>query len=233
MLQPKLKIDSKTSDGKQVTIVDDTGTVSETNPGGYGAPNEIRGNLYGGLLVELRSEGEVTAIEVDNVPVDATPLNIAKWNINPERDGYYRLLFILAPLFNPNALYLPGRVVFYDGKFYTTPVGSDGELINDTYFWKEITKPSEYPFLAESAGAYFGLLDYLHTLYSEIFLAQKTVDFVSESKEESPNAVKDYVWRDALYKAANYQAGFGDFTKAGELIDELVRESEESEHCSW
>lgn len=223
MLQPKLKIDPKPADGKLITVKDDTGVYSESNPGGYGAPNETRGNLYGDLLAELHSDDEVTPIEVEVVPEDATPLNVASWNISLHRDGYYRLLFILAPLYNPALNYQTDDVRYYQGDFYKAKNNPDtGDSITNSEFWDKIEKPSDYPLLSQNAGVYFGLLDYLHTVYSEKCVPQKTVDFVTNGEYESVSDLKQEILRNATLKASVYKAGWGDFNKAGYLMDNLV-----------
>lgn len=148
-LEIKVQKTSITSNCKTFTIDDVTGTYDAiTNPGGYGAPNPERSDLYLALVVTLKkSDGD----ELITVP-SYTPNTVTTWSVAVTEDGWYEIYLCAAYEYDSNLTYIENAVVYYPStnSFYYSVVDNnyDNSVMNDAY-WKLVTTSLQLSTAAE------------------------------------------------------------------------------------
>lgn len=128
---------SISSDCGTLTIEDATGSYDVTdNPGGYGAPNETRANLYLKLIVTLKkTTGDET------ITVDAYDENtVTEWAITITEDGRYES-FLFACLAWGSGITYELNYITYDAstdKYYKSLQNSNlNNAVTDPLWWEE------------------------------------------------------------------------------------------------
>lgn len=143
-LELKIEKGSISSDCKTLTIDDNTGNYDATdNPGGYGAPNEVRANLYHKLFVTLKK----TTGDTD-VTVAAYNENTAsQWTVTITEDGRYELFLFSTLAWASGTTYGLDHIA-YDAttdKFYKSIQAANlNNVVTDAAWWEEATLASEF-----------------------------------------------------------------------------------------
>ncbi len=141
-----LKI-SKTSistDGTTLVVTDTTGNYDAVlNPGGYGAPNETRANLYLKLFVSLRKS---TGREYLTVP--AYNENTAStWTITDSNDGWHELYLFGCLAWGSGITYTTGYITYSvatDTFYKSIQSGNINHAVTDTAWWTPTTDIDDF-----------------------------------------------------------------------------------------
>lgn len=93
-----------TQDGEKYTLTDDTGDYDiNTNPGGYGAPNEARVDFALMIIVYYKEyhAGDISNVKI--TPDTHDPTNVVTFSIPTVKDGHYFSTVYWVPIADYNS----------------------------------------------------------------------------------------------------------------------------------
>lgn len=114
-LEIKIKVKSRSADGKTFTVEDTTGAYNAAdNLTGYGGANPNRIEFRSVFFADMVNSSGVTATEATGNSAEQS----VAWVVNSPNDGYYDMLLVLARQFNLFRKYENAAITFYNGKLY-------------------------------------------------------------------------------------------------------------------
>lgn len=170
----KVEKESISADGLTLTIGDNTGNYDvTTNPGGYGAPNDVRSDLYLKLFVTLKkTSGD------EQITVSAYNENTADtWTVGITEDGYYEIYLYACKVWSAVITYAANQVVYYastDKFYYSIAGGNLNNLPTDTGDWTEVTDVSQLKaaIATSQANTYADVYEYIELYNSRVIKAR-------------------------------------------------------------
>jgi hypothetical protein len=209
-----LKVDptiTVSSDCADVTVSDGTGDYDAgTNPGGYGAPNTVRGEIA--LYMQAYSYNNDASVNVKEILTSTdNPLAVTAWQYKPSIDGYYKFRIIGAKAWDIAVAYMAENIIYFVGGsaattgLYQAIQNSTGETpeANPTY-WAMITTTelNNADVDAEDLLEASELQDYFLACNSAVCYSKATVQLTSGivgSCNCDTNDMKDWQNIHALY----------------------------------
>ncbi len=220
-LQLALTKTSISSDCNTMVVTDSTGNYNiTTNPGGYGAPNETRANLYLKLIVSLRkSTGRET------IPVPSyNPNTATTWTITITEDGWYELYLFGCKIWSNAITYDTGYIV-YDvatGKWYKSiQSGNLNNAVTLDLWWAEATEVEDFQTAIDLSQADIYATTKNITEICRTNKCEGQMLLAAQCDPCNDCTLKGYEKVRMKLEVVIYNTALGDFTEAQEIIEDL------------
>lgn len=166
-----------------------------------------------------RELGEITTDEIA-VP-DTVPQTVSSWAFTPPIDGYYKVILLALPAFNPLSAYAKNRLVDFDGVVYVSLKEIvEGTSITAENCWKPVSLISDILALSSFVGSSYLVAHYLKDDQVNSCVAEKALAYAKKACgcADTCSMIEDYFWTNLYHTAALYSFGFGDYSMAGQFL---------------